>query len=64
MSALDRFANTPVRTVARSPGPAAEELFSLAMGGQKEWTLPEWQRVLAELDACEDTIEDWRILNT
>lgn len=61
---LDRYAHLPVRKVAAIPGPASAELFALAMGDRLEWTYPAWNTRLAELDACEESVDDWRVLNS
>lgn len=50
-----------VRVIAREPHTrAASELYLAAMEGRKAWTLAEWEAVLADLDKCELTIEDWQ----
>lgn len=61
---LDRYAHRKVCDVAAIPGPASAELFALAMGDRKVWTYPTWNTRLAELDACEETVDDWRVLNS
>jgi hypothetical protein len=62
VSALDRVNHMPVKAVAGIPGPAAEELFRLAMGERLEWTIPDWRAVLVELDACNEPVREWRVL--
>lgn len=52
-----------VRAVARDTSPASEELFTIAAGTRKAWTRGEWADVLASLDACDDTVEDWLSIN-
>lgn len=57
--ALARVAHMPVSTVAKSPGPAADELFTAAQRGRKDWNLQEWQDVLHQLDADQRTVEEF-----
>jgi hypothetical protein len=48
-----------VRRVVAEPGFAADRLMSIAAGGRRNWTPAEWQALLAELDACDDSVRDW-----
>lgn len=57
--ALARVAHMPVRTVAKSPGPAADELLTAAQRGRKDWNLQEWQDVLNQLDVDSRTVEEF-----
>jgi len=57
---LDRYNALPVRDVASIPGPVSEELFRLAALGRRDWTLPDWLALLAELDACNEPVSTWR----
>ena len=59
MTHLERCAALPVRDVLRTPGPAAEELLRLAMGGRKTWTYAEWIKLVGELEDCDETVADW-----
>lgn len=60
MSTLDRYNSATVRDIARIPGPASEELYRLASLGRKDWTLPDWNKMLDELDSCEQTVAEFR----
>ena len=60
-NALDAVGSRLVRRVAAQDGPAAEELFNIAAGQRQVWTLPDWNKVLQELDACDLTVKQWRI---
>ena len=61
LSALDLIERTRVSRVAKQTSPAAEELFNLAAGKRQFWTLPDWNKVLQELDACDLTVKQWRV---
>lgn len=57
---LDRFKHSTVAQVARMPGPAADALFDMVAGGRNVWSYRDWLIRLAELDACDETIEEFR----
>lgn len=61
-SALDDAATRRVRNIVKTDSPAAEELFNLAAGKRQFWTLPDWNKVLQELDTCDLTVKQWRIV--
>jgi hypothetical protein len=61
LTALDRIERTRVSRVAKQNSPAAEELFNIAAGKRQFWTLPDWNKVLQELDACDLTVKQWRV---
>lgn len=48
-----------VKSVMHRNGPDAEAIMRLASDGQAMWTLPEWDRLLATLDGCEQTVKEW-----
>ena len=60
MSALDRYDTARVCDVLRMPGPAGEELVRLAEMGQRDWTYPTVLALVAELEACTDTVAEFR----
>lgn len=62
-TALQMHLRKRVRAIARDASPCSEELFTIAAGPRKAWTLAEWQDVLSSLDACDDTVEDWLAIN-
>lgn len=62
MTPLAKAGHRLVRRVAREDSPASAELFDLAAGAQKSWTLETWSRVLRDLDACNDRVADWLAL--
>ena len=62
MSALENQRHRLVRAIARENSPAAEELFTVAAGQKKDWTLEEWNDLLRSLDVCEDKVDDWLAL--
>jgi len=57
--ALARVAHMPVKVVANSPGPAAQDLFEVATRGRKDWRLQEWEDVLDQLDVDTRTVEEF-----
>ena len=61
---LARLKRQRIRRVAQRSDDASEALFHLAAAGRKDWTGPEWEDVLSELDRCDDTVEDWLAINT
>lgn len=62
MTPLAKAGHRLVRRVAREDSPASAELFALAAGAQKSWTLETWARVLRDLDSCNDRVADWLAL--
>lgn len=56
---IDSAKRRKVRAVAKENSPQAEALFTLAAGTKQVWSRAEWDDVLAGLDVCEDSIEDW-----
>lgn len=58
---LAKHSHRKVRLVAKEDGPHAEQLFREAMGDRKHWNVPDWKAVLVTLDACNDTVEMWRL---
>ncbi len=50
-----------VRILARTPCPAASALFDHAAHrlGKHAWSVGEWQALLAVLDSCELTVNEW-----
>lgn len=60
MNVLDRYNSARVRDVVRMPGPPAEALIKLAEMGQKTWKYSEVKNLLDELDACDQTVAEFR----
>lgn len=58
--ALAAHARRKVRAVARESGPHAEQLFSEAARGRRDWTPAEWAVVLQGLDGCHQAVGEWR----
>ena len=49
-----------VRIVAKESGPHVKQLFDEAADGRTEWDVDDWIKVLKTVDACEQTVEQWR----
>lgn len=58
--ALAGHVRRKVRAVAREAGPHAEQLFTEAARGRRDWTPAEWDTVLANLDGCHQSVAEWR----
>lgn len=53
-----------VRSVMQRGDAATERLCDLAAGARKDWTLPDWLALTAELDKCRDQLDYWLMMNT
>jgi hypothetical protein len=65
MSALVNIGDRKVRVIVRENTPATSEFFDLVAQTQRKttWTLAEWTQLLADLDECELTVDEWRMAN-
>lgn len=48
-----------IRVIAQEDSEASAALFFLASEGRVDWTASDWNRLLAELDACDLTATAW-----
>lgn len=58
---LAPHANRVVRLAAKDPR-ALWALADIASNCRRAWTLVAWRQLLAELDACNETVADWRAI--
>ena len=65
MSTLASNGHRKVRVLVRENSEASSEFFNMvaAANGKSEWKLGEWQALLAQLDACELTVDEYRLTN-
>lgn len=61
-SALENVGRRKVRSVAAEHSAASDALFKQAARGKVQWTVPEWNLVLAALDSCDLSVSDWLML--
>lgn len=65
LALLKEHGHRKVKTVAKEGfegTPAAIALFEVAKNAKRSWRAREWAIVLAELDKCELSIDDWLFL--
>lgn len=62
LQTLDRVRHVALATVARTPGPAADALFTLAKADKLKWSHAEWLARLADMDSYTGTVDDWLAL--
>lgn len=53
-----------VRRILTRDDELTDALLDLAAGKQTTWTHQEWEELLSELSGCDDTVEDWLVLNS
>ncbi len=58
-SPLQAYMRRRVSWLAQQESLAADELFRLAAGVQRDWTPKEWAAVLAGLDKCRMRVAEW-----
>lgn len=60
---LEDYKHLLVRRAVQRDDAVSEAIFTLA-DDKKEWTLEEWNTLLADLDKCDLTIGEWLVLYT
>lgn len=58
-AALDAVKHRAVRRIAQEDSEASAALFHLAARDRASWTLADWNKLLAELDACKLPVGVW-----
>lgn len=56
---LQPYMRHTVRRLVNRNDAVTEALCDIAMGDKLHWEYKEWEAVLAQLDACNDKLEDW-----
>lgn len=56
---LAAYGHLIVRRAVLREDDISQALFDLAAGDRIQWTLEDWQPILADLLNCNDKIEDW-----
>jgi len=64
LETLEDHGSLLVRRVVDRNDELSEAIFDLAADGQTEWTLEDWDTLVAELTGSNLTVDDWLILYT